>query len=151
MRWKRISTVVAVSAVLAFGGCATTRTMLSSGGKTGQTWTLSTSPKVPAAAGQVRVAQGDDGNQTIDVKVEHMAPPAKVFDGTSHYVVWLMPEGNAPPQNVGVLPIGEDLTGHLTAKTPFKNFDIVVTAEAVATAARPSGNRVMNATVRLAT
>jgi hypothetical protein len=139
----------AAAAMLAFAGCSTTRTMFSSG-NAGQTWTLSGSPKVPSAEGKVRVAAGGDGNQTVDVEVEHLAQASKVFAGTTTYVVWVMPQGGAPPQNLGVLQVGEDLKGHLTTKTPFKSFDIVVTAEVDANVAQPSGNRVLSATVTVA-
>lgn len=145
-RWALVATV-AVAAVV--GGCSTTRALVGSG-KTGQSWTLSASPKVPAADGKVRVAQGDDGNQTVDVEVHHLAAPSKVFPEAAHYVVWLKPE-KGPAQNLGVLPIGEDLSGHLTTKTPHKSFDVIVTEETDMTATQPSGNLVLSASIRMAT
>ena len=134
-----------VALVVTLAACSTTRSMF----KSGQTWTLTADPKVPAAQGTVRVAPGSDGNQTVDVEVQHMAPPGKVFDGTSFYVVWLIPPGEGARQNLGVLPIGGDLKGRLTTKTPFRDFDIVITAENAPNDVRPSGNQVMSTSVHL--
>jgi hypothetical protein len=133
---------------LVLGGCASTREMLG-GGNNGQTYTLTTTPKVPAASGQVSVSTEKDGNHTVDIKVQHMAEPEKVFEGTSTYVVWLIAPGSAPT-NIGVLPVDKDLKGNLETKTPFKNFRVEVTAEASPAATQPTdGNRVMSASIRL--
>lgn len=133
---------------LVLGGCATTREMLG-GGNNGQTYTLNTTPKVPAAAGQVSVSTEKDGNHTVDIKVEHMAEPQKVFEGTNTYVVWLIAPGS-PPTNIGVLPVDKDLKGSLETKTPFKTFRVEVTAESSPSATQPTDdNRVMSASIRL--
>ena len=79
-----------------------------------------------------------------------MAPPAKIFDGTSIYVVWLKAK-NGSYQNIGTLAIDKDLNGKLTTKTPFDTFDVLVTAEADASALTPSDNKVMNTKVQVAT
>lgn len=122
-----------------------------SSGSTGQTWTMSATPKVPGAEGKVRAAAGSDGNQTVDVAVEHLAPAKTIFEGMSHYVVWLQPHGGGPAQNLGVLNVGEDQSAHLTTKTPYKDFDIIVTAEQEAYATQPSGRGVLHATIHVAT
>jgi len=133
---------------LVLGGCATTREMMG-GANNGQTYTLNASPKVPAAAGHVSVSTEKDGNHTVAIDVEHMAEPQKVFEGASTYVVWLIAPGSAPT-NIGVLPVDKDLKGSLQTKTPFKTFDVEVTAEASPAATQPTDdNRVMSASVRL--
>lgn len=138
----------AVLVGLVMGGCATTREMMG-GGNNGQTYTLNASPKVPAAAGQVSVSTEKDGNHTVDIKVQHMAEPQKVFEGASTYVVWLIAPGS-PPTNIGVLPVDKDLKGTLQTKTPFRTFQVEVTAEPTASATQPTDtNRVMSASVRL--
>jgi len=134
---------------LVMGGCASTREMLGGGGNNGQTYTLNASPKVPAAAGQVSVSTEKNGNHTVDIKVEHMAEPQKVFEGASTYVVWLIAPGS-PPTNIGVLPVDKDLKGSLETKTPFRTFRVEVTAEATPSATQPTDdNRVMSASIRL--
>ncbi len=148
MELRRTLIESAIVVGLFMGGCATTREMFHEGDNS-QTYTLNTSPKIPAATGQVNVSTGKDGNHTVDVKVERLAEPARVFEGASSYVVWLIAP-NSPPTNVGVLPLDNNLKGSLQTKTPFRNFQVEVTAEPTPAATRPSDqNRVMSTTVHL--
>ncbi len=148
MELRRTLIRSAIVVGLVMGGCATTREMI--GGGNTQTYTLEISPKVPAATGKVDVSTNKDGNHTVDVKVERLAEPSRVFDGASTYVVWLIAP-NSPPTNVGVLPLDSDLKGSLETKTPFRNFQVEVTAEPTPAATRPNTqNRVMSTTVHLA-
>ena len=133
--------------MLAFGGCATTDSML---GRNQQTWTMSTAEKIPAAQGKVEVAHEKSGNNDVKVKVEHLARADEVFEGTSTYVVWVKPD-NGLPQNVGVLQVGSNLKGELKTKTPYKSFDVMVTAEMSPSATAPSTRSVMEARVDVAT
>lgn len=130
---------------LALGGCS----HMGTGGNE-QTWTLHAVDAAPTASGKVEVATEKNGNHQVKVEVKRMAPPAKIFDGTSIYVVWLKAE-NGSYQNIGTLAIDKDLNGKLTTKTPFDNFDVLVTAEADALALTPSDNKVMNTKVQVAT
>jgi len=140
---KGIWMAMAVAGVLAFAGCSHFES------NKVQTWTMSSSPNVPAADGkvQVRPGKGPDNNQAIEVTVDHMAPVDKAFPGMTQYVVWVIPQGGQPPQNLGNLNVGENLKGELKGSTPYKTFDILITAEAQEHPAEPSGNRVMSASV----
>jgi hypothetical protein len=135
--------VGALFATLGLGGCSTTNEML---GRNQQTWTLATSDKIPAAQGEVKVSPQKDGNTKLKVEVQHLAPPTAVNEYASTYVVWLRPSAGLP-QNVGVLKVNDKNKGELEAKTPFKTFDVMVTAEQNATATVPSGDRVLTASV----
>ncbi len=115
-----------------------------------QTWTLNTSDSVQAATGKVLVGTEKGGNTKVKVEVQHLAPPATVDDDSKAYVVWLMPSGGLP-QNVGVLKVGKDLKGELETRTPFKQFQVIVTAEPVPNVRTPSGPPVMNADVTVPT
>ena len=119
------------------------------GGGNEQTWTLHAVDAAPTASGKVEVATEKNGNHQVKVEVKRMAPPAKIFDGTSAYVVWLKAQ-NGSYQNIGTLAIDKDLNGKLTTKTPFDTFDVLVTAEADALALTPSDNKVMNTRVQVA-
>src|SRR5262245_47998957 len=131
---------------LALGACSTSRTLMSSG-EVGQVWRLSSAAMVPKAEGSVRAARGSDGNTTIDVDVKQLPPASNVFDGANYYVVWLIPEGGGPAQNMGFLGVGEGEKAHLTTKTPYRNFEIIITAEADANSIQPSANHVMTGSV----
>lgn len=140
-----------VVTVAALPACSTTRSMMGGGGQS-QTWSLTGNEKVPAAQGSVGVRPGGDGNQTVEVRVKHLAPPSRVYDGTQHYVVWLLPEqGGGAPQNLGILGLNDKLEGDLTSQTPYRNFQVLITAEAQPNVTEPSGNRVMAGMVNLRT
>jgi hypothetical protein len=109
-------------------------------GRAEQTWSLNGTQRTPAAEGKVEVAaKAKDGTRAIEVEVKRLAKPEAVFPETSTYVVWLKPEGGRP-ESLGVLKLDKDLDGKLKAKTPYKVFDIVVTAEASPDAMAPSVN-----------
>lgn len=150
MKLRRMFLTAGLALALGMGACATSEELVHGRGTT-QTWTLETSPRVPAAAGKVSVLAGKDGNQMVDVDVQRLADPSRVFQGTSAYVVWLVPPDSAP-MNIGTLPLDSHLEGHLHTKTPFKSFDVEVTAEDSPAATQPNAsNKVMTASVRLPT
>jgi len=113
---------------------------------------LQASPKVPAAEGTVSVQDGDNGNYKVALNVKHMAPPEKVATGASSYVVWLRPLGtdtkNQSAQNMGALTVNKDLEGNLTTVTPYRQFDLFVTAEPVPNSTAPTGEQLLTTTVR---
>jgi hypothetical protein len=114
---------------------------------------MQASPRVPAAEGAVSVEkEGDNGNFKVDVQVKHMAPPERVAAGASSYVVWLRPlASDSKPQNpvnVGALAVNKDLEGNLTTVTPYRQFDIFVTAEPLANTTTPTGEQLLTTTVR---
>jgi hypothetical protein len=119
--------LVVLGSVLLLNGCATSNRLLGRA-PDAQSWHMSVSPRVPAADGALRVAGGSDGNQRLTLDVQHLAEPERVFDGTSTYVVWVIPR-NGSPQNMGVLTVGEKLTGTFTTQVAYREFRVVVTAE----------------------
>src|SRR4029078_5967618 len=110
-----------------------------------QTWTMSTTDKIPSAMGKVKVKAEKDGNTRVKVAVAPLAQPASAFDATT-YVVWLKPEAGRA-QNVGVLNVNKKLEGSLETKTAFKDFSVIVTAEKDANVTAPSGQSVMDTKV----
>jgi hypothetical protein len=97
---------------------------------------------VPAATGHAEIGTDRNGNTTIDLKVQHLAKPENLTPAASTYVVWIQPRGGAP-QNQGALQVNSDLNGEYKGTTPYKNFDILVTAENDAKTNTPSGQEVM--------
>jgi hypothetical protein len=116
---RRALVAIALPAVAALAavpvGCATARPMLSS-------------PNVPASEGTIEATDGDNGNTNLAIRIEHLAPPAKVASGTTVYVVWIQPEGSAW-QSVGKLLLDDDLAGSLDAVTSYRRFEGKVTPE----------------------
>jgi len=115
----------------------------------GQAWPMSNAKQVPAASGEVRVVSVDSGNATIDVGVQHLARPADAFPGTQAYVVWLKPYEGGAAQNLGELPLGDDLKGSFRTTTPFKRFQLFITAEQQTNVTSPSDNRALDTAVSI--
>jgi len=113
-------------------------------------WPLQSAEKVPAASGQVVVSQENNQNHVVDVTVEHLAHPGDAFPGTSAYVVWLVPTAQGGhPENIGVLQLGSDLKGHLETRTPYRSFQVVITAEQQPNVTAPSNDRVLTTSIAL--
>ena len=102
----------------------------------------------PASVGTVDVSvDKKNGNTKIKIKVEHMAPPGNLTPSMIGYVVWFQEQGgNAESQ--GRLRIDKNLKASFETTTPWKNFDIIVTAENDPTVKAPTGPEVLKGSVR---
>jgi hypothetical protein len=145
---KRMGMAGVLAGTLALGGGCSHFDSMRGGNQ--QTWTMHATDKLPAGQGKVQVATAKDGNHDVKVEIKNMAPPDRLYEGSSAFVVWLKAE-NGDFQNVGALKVDKDFKGELETKTPFSNFDVLVTAESSAAATTPSTNTIMNAKVQVAT
>ena len=89
---------------------------------------LTNTGTTPAAMGKVITDNDRNGNTGIEVQVKHMAAPQSLTPTKTTYVVWVQPRGK-DPEALGALRVNEDLEGSLKATTPYKDFDIFITAE----------------------
>ena len=128
---------IALGALLA--ACATTPT---------NRVAMSTSADIPAARGTVTVTPTDNRNTRVQVEVQHLAPPSKVTPGATTYVVWARVPGEDQVQNLGALRVDRNLRGTLDTVTPFRNFDVFITAERNAAAVDPSAQELMSVNVQ---
>ena len=107
---------------------------------------LPASMMLPAATGQAKVSKDDNGNTRVNVKVQHFAQPQRLQPPKSVYVVWVeTPERDL--YNLGQLRIKDNLEGEFTGITPFKVFQIVITAENYPTVTTPSSDVVLRTSV----
>ncbi len=143
---KTLMQAVVAAAGLTLAGCATPGFMKN---EKAQTQPMRGSDSSPASQGTVAVAKGASGNTALTVRVKHLAPAAKLADDASVYVVWVEPEG-APPQNVGVLSVDNDLQGSLTTITPYKRFKVMVTPEKSGEVSAPEHDEVFTSDVERA-
>ena len=143
-RWGVAGTLVGALAL--GGGCGTMDRAMGM-----QTWTLNTSDSVQAATGKVLVGtekrrqhQGEDrGAAPRSAGDRGRRLRTRTSSGCSQRA--------ARPQNVGVLNVGKDLKGELETRTPFKQFQVIVTAETVSNVRVPSGPPVMNQQITVPT
>jgi len=88
---------------------------------------------VPAASGSVKFKSDKNDNQSIEVKVIHLAPASKLLPPQKTYVVWMMTENNGT-KNIGQLQssgslFSKTLKASLTTVTSFKPTSFFITAE----------------------
>jgi hypothetical protein len=107
---------------------------------------LSVSRNNLSGKGTVAVSHDANQNTKLKVEVDHLAPPERVSQEAKTYVVWITPLGEGAgeteqTQSLGALSIDNKLNGKLSAVTPFRAFDLFITAEPAATVAQPSGER----------
>jgi hypothetical protein len=107
---------------------------------------LTNTGATPAAMGKVITDNDRNGNTGIEVEVKHMAAPQSLTPGRTAYVVWVQPRGK-DPEMLGVLRVNSDLEGSLKAATPYKDFDIFITAEDNLKPDTPSGMVILKGTV----
>ncbi|MBX3258219.1 MAG: hypothetical protein KIS78_20660 [Labilithrix sp.] len=113
-----------------------------------QTTALTTTPKNPAAKGEVETRRTANQNTEVNLEVEYMAPPEKIANDATVYVVWAKPlTEDLPPQNVGSFVVGKDRKASLKTLTPYERFDLIVTPEPTGAVASPTNEPVMKAKI----
>ncbi|MGA7521811.1 MAG: hypothetical protein WBW84_04980 [Acidobacteriaceae bacterium] len=100
----------------------------------------------PAAQGAIQVTTGNNGNTELDVKAHALAPPSSLTPAENAYVLWIEPPDHSP-QNHGRIKVDGNENAELHAKTPYKRFQVFITAEENAKAQMPEGPKVLSADV----
>jgi hypothetical protein len=108
----------------------------------GHNYHLVSAPSVPAAAGTVKTSTDKNGNTVVDLKVQRLAQPSALTPPRNVYVVWIQPPGKEPI-NQGELRVDNDLNGQFKTSTPYKRFQLFVTAENQAKVAEPTGQQLL--------
>jgi hypothetical protein len=103
---------------------------------------MKTSSTVPAAEGRAILDHDRNKNVQVTLEVRHLAKPQSLAPAKDTYVVWIQPEGQEA-NNVGVLRVNDELKGDFRTTTPYKKFDLFVTAEDSPTVSSPSGTEIM--------
>jgi len=107
---------------------------------------LTNTGATPAAMGKVTTDNDRNGNTGVEIEVKHMAAPQSLTPAKTAYVVWVQPRGK-DPELLGLLRVNSDLEGSLKATTPYKDFDIFITAEDNPKPESPSGMVILKGTV----
>jgi hypothetical protein len=96
----------------------------------------------PGAEGKIITNVDRNGNTEVEVQVKHLANAQKLTPAKQAYVIWVQGRGK-DPEPLGTLRVNENLEGSLKATTPYKAFDIFVTAEDKMQPEAPSSTVVM--------
>lgn len=98
---------------------------------------------------EIRVEALDSGNYLINLSVEHLAPPDRVAQGMTRYVVWIT-GSDGTPRRVGYVDFDDgDRAGAMTATTTDRNFTVMITAEPDGAVTAPSTSVVAQQEIRL--
>lgn len=101
----------------------------------------------PSAEGSVDYHHDRNGNTSMELKVDHLAPPSNLQPSKQVYVVWVQAPGKAP-ENKGMLKTNENQQGSVKMISPYPAFDVFVTAEDNPSVAAPTGPEVLHGTVQ---
>jgi hypothetical protein len=102
---------------------------------------------VPGARGEVAISNDKNGNTKLKITVQHLANLENLTPRASAYIVWLQERGENP-ENQGQMKMDKNLKATFETVTPFKSFDVFVTAEQDSRLKGPSGPEVLRATIQ---
>lgn len=106
------------------------------------------SSQVPAATGTLSYEHDRNGNIKFTVATKNLAAPSQLTPAKNTYIVWIEPRGQQP-QNAGVLTVNNNLQGSFSGTTPYKTFNVVVTAEDSPTVTQPTGPEILHGTAQV--
>lgn len=107
---------------------------------------LTNTGTAPAAEGKVSTDSDHNGNTNVEVSVKHMATPQSLTPAKQSYLVWVQPRGKEA-ELLGTLRVNSGLEGDLKATTPYKDFDIFITAEDSSKPETPSSMVILRGSV----
>ena len=102
---------------------------------------------VPGARAEVAISKDKNGNTRVKMTVQHLANLENLTPRASAYIIWLQERGGNS-ENQGQLKMDKNLKATFETVTPFKSFDVFVTAEQDSRVKGPSGPEVLKATIQ---
>ena len=112
-----------------------------------KTYHLASTSIVPAASGDVDVNMDNNGNVKVDLKIDNLARPESLTPPATTYIVWFQQE-DSRPESQGQLKVGKNLKAELKTTTPWRKFDVFVTAENDPLAKTPSDRVLLRSQVQ---
>jgi len=103
---------------------------------------------VPGATGKVTYEHDRNGNIKVAIETKNLAAPDQLTPAKNAYVVWIEPR-DKQPEKEGVLRVNNDLQGSFRTTTPYKAFDVVITAEDSPTVTQPTGPEILHGSVQV--
>jgi len=110
--------------------------------------TLSKNKKIGDAEAKITITSTRTNSNQIELNVRHIGALNKINPRAKNYIVWELPAGTSmKPQSLGPLYIDKTSQGKLKTVTPFRNFDIFITAESAPNPAQPTGEKLFWTTI----
>ena len=108
---------------------------------------MTAASSVPGARAEVEISKDSNGNTRLKMTVQHLANLENLTPRASAYVIWLQERGGNS-ENQGQLKMDKNLKATFETVTPFKSFEVFVTAEQDSRVKSPSGPEVLMATIQ---
>jgi len=109
---------------------------------------LMASSLVPGATGKLSYEHDRNGNIKLAIATKNLASPGELTPARDAYVVWIEPR-DKQPEKMGVLKVNNNLQGSFRTTTPYKAFDVVITAEDSPTVTQPTGPEILHGSVQV--
>ena len=131
---KRLSLAAVALMLLAPAGCA-------------NRYQMDANAPTYAAQAKIRVKVNKTGTRDVHLRLDHLAPPAKVEGGYRGYAVWFRVPGHGVTKAGTVDYDFKRRKGKLFATTPHAKFEVVVTLERDLSVQAPSANVIIQRVV----
>jgi len=107
---------------------------------------LASSPKAPGADADVTAGvQAEQNTTLLEVQIRALAPPGRIAEGASHFVLWQRKDSKGLWARVGGLEYDpETRDGKFLGSVPESAFDMSITAEKALDVASPSADVVFS-------
>jgi hypothetical protein len=92
----------------------------------------------PSASGIIEADDVGDGRTQVAVHLDYLHPPTRLSQGLAYYVVWFVPKGGPAVRGGALRYDSAQRTGDLTETAPFRDFEVLITAERDSKPASPS-------------
>lgn len=86
-----------------------------------------TSEITPAATGSVKVKENKNGNYTVEMEVQNLAPADKLKPSRKYYVVWA--KSSEGEFNLGRLELDKEMSGTFSGQSTYQPKRIFISAE----------------------
>lgn len=91
-----------------------------------------------AGADGLITVEKTESNNLVNIEVENLAPPGRISEGTTVYVVWFKAPTGSPTAQGTLEYDPDDRVGRFSATSPHTELQVIVSAEVDATANSPS-------------
>ena len=121
--------------------------LLCTGAYAAKKYPMTAASMVPGARAEVVINRDKNGNTRLKMTVQHLANVESLTPRAGAYVIWFR-ERDANAENRGELKMDKNLKATFETVTPFKSFEVFVTAEQDARGKGPNGPEVLRATIQ---
>lgn len=91
-----------------------------------------------AAIGQIKAHVDGNNNTVLRVDVEHLVQPTRMSPDLTAYVVWIRPAAGGNFVRAGQLAPDPGGRGSFSTSTPWRDVELIVTAESTPVVANPA-------------